>query len=220
MQVDRTYRFSEDELLPISGLQHLRFCERQCALIHIEQVWSENRYTAEGRVMHERVHEQGHVSKGEVRVEYGIRLRSLELGLYGQADVVEFHKENGFWRPFPVEYKRGKPKKISCDEVQLCAQAICLEEMTGSAVSEGALFYGKTRRRKQVAFDSELRSEVAELAGRFHALVNAGNVPEVEEKDECKACSLRNQCGPGQLSGPRASAFVHNELMLACEASE
>ena len=150
--------FDEDDLLPISGLQHLVFCERQWALIHIEQFWEENRLTAEGRVLHERVHDTATESRPGVVVARGLRLQSRQLGLTGQADVVEFHRigdgdaggvqlpeREGWWRPFPVEYKRGRPKANACDEVQLCAQALCLEEMFSVAIRSGALFYGTSR---------------------------------------------------------------------------
>jgi CRISPR-associated exonuclease Cas4 len=120
--------YTEDDLLPLSGLQHLALCERQCALIHIEQAWAENLYTAEGRVLHERVDEADQESRGEIRIEYSMPLRSLRLGLIGRADVVEFHRSKDpsedKWRPFPVEYKRGKPKKANVDKIQLCAQAL------------------------------------------------------------------------------------------------
>ena len=122
--------YSIDDLLPLSALQHIVFCERQCALIYTEQAWTENRLTVEGKIMHERVHDESRESRGDVRIDYGVSLRSLRLGLIGKADVVEFHRQpDGSWRPFPVEYKRGKPKADDCDKVQLCAQAICLEEM-------------------------------------------------------------------------------------------
>src|ERR1700693_673793 len=148
--------FSEDELLPLSGLQHLQFCERQWGLIHIEQQWEENRLTAEGRILHERVHEAGTEARPGVVIARGLYLQSLRLGLTGQADVVEFHQSEagvelpgrkGWWRSFPVEYKRGRPKANSCDEVQLCAQTLCLEEMFGTAIESGAFFYGMNRRR-------------------------------------------------------------------------
>ena len=145
--------FDEDDLITISALQHYVFCPRQCALIHIEQVWTESGLTAEGRIMHEKVHEEQRESRGSVRVEYGIPLRSLRLGLIGKADEVEFRKvDKAPWQPFPVEYKRGKPKPDHCDAVQLCAQAMCLEEMLSVAVPRGALFYGKTRRRSRCGF--------------------------------------------------------------------
>ena len=156
--------YTEDDLLPLSALQHLLFCRRQCALIHIEQAWVENLYTAEGRIMHERVDSGGETPRGDVRVEYSVPLRSLWLGVTGKADVVEFHRKTGtgktkraMWLPFPVEYKRGKPKKGNYDKVQLCAQAMCLEEMLDAEIPCGALFYGKTRRRQDVMFDHALR---------------------------------------------------------------
>ena len=171
--------YTEDDLLPLSALQHLIFCERQCALIHIEQAWAENLFTAEGRIMHERVHEEGRESRGDIRVEHGLSLRSLRLGLIGKADVVEFHRwKGGSWLPFPVEYKRGKPKKDNSDRVQLCAQALCLEEMLNIAVPEGALFYGKNRRRAEVVFDIPLRKETEDAAIRLHELIASGRTPK------------------------------------------
>src|SRR5271157_4827256 len=139
---------AEEELIPISALNQYDYCPRRCALIHIEQMWDENRFTAEGRIMHEKVHQEGNESRGPVRIARGVPLRSLRLGLVGVADVVEFHKiSKDTWQPFPVEYKRGKPKADYCDLIQLCAQAVCLEEMLSIAVPCGALFYGRTRRR-------------------------------------------------------------------------
>ena len=146
--------YTEDDLLPLSGLQHLLFCERQCALIHIEQVWAENLLTTEGRIMHEKVDGPDRKSRGDIRIEYAMPLRSLRLGLIAKADVVEFHRTEGNnWLPFPVEYKHGRPKKDNIDKVQLCAQAMCLEEMLDAEIPEGAIFYGKTRRRQDVTFD-------------------------------------------------------------------
>jgi CRISPR-associated exonuclease Cas4 len=201
--------FSEDDLIPISALQHLAFCERQCALIHVEQLWDENRLTAEGRILHERVHDGGPETRGGVHVARGVRLRSLRLGLSGVADVVEFHKSEdgtgtalpgfrGLWRPFPVEYKRGKPKHGDCDAVQLCAQAICLEEMLSVSVPEGALFYGQPRRRQAVTFDPALRKETERLASRAHEIIRAGVTPEPVLGKHCKSCSLERLCLPNQ----------------------
>jgi len=192
--------FTEDDLLPLSGLQHLSFCERQCALIHIEQAWAENLFTAEGRVMHDRVHEADSESRGDIRVEYSMSLRSLRLGLIAKADVVEFHRNRepcgGKWRPFPVEYKRGRPKKDNVDKVQLCAQALCLEEMLAVEVPSGALFYGKTRHRQDVDFDANLRSETEDTAKRFHALVEAGKTPKPVFGKRCDSCSMKHLCLP------------------------
>ncbi len=192
--------FPEADLLPLSALQHLLFCDRQCALIHIEQAWSENRLTAEGRVLHERVHELGTESRGDVRIARGLRLRSLRLGLIGQADVVEFHQQpDGTTIPFPVEYKRGKPKAGQCDEVQLCAQALCLEEMLGVSIPEGALFYGQPRRRKEVVFSPELRAFVEAGARKLHALIAGGKTPPAVYEKKCESCSLFDLCRPRQI---------------------
>ena len=140
--------FAEDDLIMVSALQHYLFCPRQCALIHLEQQWLENRLTAEGRILHERVHTSGRESRRTLRVEYDVPIRSLRFGLVGFADVVEFHRqEDGSWQPLPVEYTRGRPKRDDSDRVQLCAQALCLEEMLGCTVPQGALYYGEKRRR-------------------------------------------------------------------------
>ncbi|MBN2143763.1 MAG: CRISPR-associated protein Cas4 [Candidatus Aureabacteria bacterium] len=188
--------YSEDDLLPISALQHLMFCERQCALIHIEQVWEENRFTAEGRIMHEKCHEEGHESRGNIRIERGLALRSFKLRLIGKADVVEFHKANNTWLPFPVEYKRGKPKLDDCDKVQLCAQAICLEEMLGVCIPKGAIFYGKTLHRLEVNFDETLRNETENLTIRLHEFIKQAITPQAEYDERCGRCSLLNLCMP------------------------
>ena len=189
--------YNEDDLIQLSALQHLVFCERQCALIHIEQVWSENLFTAEGRIMHDKVDTANRESRGNIRIEYGVPMRSLRLGLIGKADVVEFHKiDDRKWVPFPVEYKRGKPKMDDCDKVQLCAQAICLEEMLNVEIGEGALFYGQTRRREDVIFDEKLRRETDETAKKVHELIESGITPKAEYSAKCKKCSLLNLCLP------------------------
>jgi len=197
--------FSEEDLLPLSALQHLVFCERQCALIHVEQVWNENRLTAEGRIMHERVHEVDEELRGNVRIERGVSLRSLKLGLIGKADVVEFHRmEGGKSRPFPVEHKRGKPKPDESDKVQLCAQALCLEEMLSVEVPSGAIFYGRTRRRLDVKFDESLRKETKDAARQVHDLIRSGSTPKPVYTKKCKSCSLIDQCLPQVLHKKRS----------------
>jgi len=202
---DKKAVYSEDDLLPISALQHVVFCERQCALIHVERVWDENLFTAEGRIMHERVHERDSESRGDVRIERGLPLRSLKLGLIGKADVVEFHRtdERG-WLPFPVEYKRGKPKADDCDKVQLCAQALCIEEMLGVEVSEGSLFYGKTRRRLDVTFDHTLREKTEKAAVKVREMIRNGMTPKADYTKKCKSCSLEGHCMP-MLSRKRSA---------------
>jgi CRISPR-associated exonuclease Cas4 len=239
--------YTETELLLLSGLQHLQFCRRQWALIHLEQVWSENQFTAEGRNLHDKVHSDEAESRGDVRIVRGLRLQSLRLGLVGQADVVEFHllddceiatadglattpkcriaaslpsgaprndSKNfagvtlpgvkGLWQPFPVEYKRGKPKIDDCDRVQLCAQAMCLEEMLDlpcDSIQAGALFYGRPRRREQVSIDNVLRGKTVALAEEMHQLHAAGNTPRAEyRKKKCESCSLYSQCMPKMAS--------------------
>jgi CRISPR-associated exonuclease Cas4 len=196
---------AEKELIPISALNQYSYCPRRCALIHIEQVWTENRFTAEGRIMHERVHEESRESRGDVRIDYGVSLRSLRLGLIGKADVVEFHRQpDGAWLPFPVEYKRGKPKRDNCDKVQLCAQVICLEEMLGVVIQEGALFYGQTRRRLDVVFDEALRRETEETARRAHDLIASGQTPPPVYAKRCESCSLLAECLPKTIQKRRS----------------
>jgi CRISPR-associated exonuclease Cas4 len=203
--------FLESDLLPLSALQHICFCERQCALIHVEQMWRENQFTAEGRILHERVDSGKIESRGDIRIAFAVSLRSLRLGLVGKADVVEFHREKApdgqiIWRPFPVEYKRGRVKKNNCDRIQLCAQAICLEEMLGVKISVGALFYGKTRRRNDVVINDELRTETERTADRLHALFNSRNTPGPVFDKRCPNCSFNTYCRPETFSRKKSAA--------------
>ena len=192
----------EDALVPVSALQHHLFCPRQCALIHVERIWMEDGATAEGRVLHERVDSGGPDRRHGVRTVRGLTLRSLAIGLTGKADAVEFHGG----RPLPVEYKRGRPKAHRADEVQLCAQALCLEEMFGTDVPEGALFYGQTRRRVAVAIDPELRALTARIAAEVRANIAARRTPPPVAFPGCKRCSLREACRPERLERPPAVA--------------
>jgi CRISPR-associated exonuclease Cas4 len=200
--------FDEEDLLQLSALQHLVFCERQCALIHIENVWADNALTVQGKHLHDKVHEAGErsESRGDIRIARGLALRSLRLGLSGVADVVEFHRVNeggipladvrGLWLPFPVEYKRGRPKRDRCDEVQVCAQAMCLEEMLGVNIPEGALFYGATRHRFDVSFDAALRAETEHASTRLHDLIRNRKTPPAVREPKCDRCSLMEICMP------------------------
>ena len=205
--------FSEDALLPISALQHLLFCRRQCALIHIERVWAENVFTVQGGILHERAHEQGCESHDGIRVARAVSLRSLQLGLTGVADVVEFHPAAGCGEvAFPVEYKRGRPKSDACDTVQLCAQALCLEEMLGRPVPAGALFYAETRRRIDVPFDTDLRALTLATIAELAALFSAGRTPPpTPHRSRCKACSLLDLCRPEAV---RRSAVAWRRRMV------
>jgi CRISPR-associated exonuclease Cas4 len=197
--------YEPDDLIQLSALQHMVFCPRQCALIHVEQTWKESGRTAEGRLMHERVHEQEAESRGDVRIERGVPLRSLRLGLIGKSDVVEFHKADGdSWTPYPVEYKRGKPKVDDCDKVQLCAQAMCLEEMLNLEVPRGAIFYGRTRRRLDVEFDEALRRKTEDAAKKTHSLIDSGTTPGPVYAKRCESCSLVAECLPKTLQKKRS----------------
>ena len=198
--------YETDDLVMLSALNHYMYCPRRCALIHIEQLWSENLFTAEGRIMHDKADSNKFESRGNVRIDYSVPLRSLRLGLVGKADVVEFHKHGDMWIPFPVEYKRGKPKMDDCDKVQLCAQAICLEEMLNIEIREGALFYGQTRRREDVVFDKTLRMETEDTAKKVHELIESGITPRAEYSKKCKLCSLLNICLPKANS--KASSYL------------
>jgi CRISPR-associated exonuclease Cas4 len=201
--------YTEDDLLPLSALQHLAFCERQWGLIHLEQQWVENRLTAEGRQLHGRAHEGADELRDGVRICRGLRIRSLRLGLIGAADVVEFHPGPGTSQPFPVEYKRGRPKPGPYDKVQLCGQAMCLEEMLNTVIAAGAIFYGQPRRRMEVGFDTGLRAETERLALRLHELQTAGRTPAPIFEPKCDNCSLKPICLPQMADRKRgATAYV------------
>lgn len=212
--------YTEDDLQPVSLIQHLLFCERRAALVQIERIWTDNVFTVEGTHLHEKVDDDLQVeSRGDVRISRGLILRSLEMGLIGKADVVEFHRVSkeekttssgraagipltgvsGLWRPFPVDYKRGRLRNEAGYEAQLCAQAICLEEMLQVEVPRGAIYYGKTRRRKDIIFDEKLRRKTRQASVRLHELVNSGITPAVRYGKKCESCSLIDLCMPKTL---------------------
>ncbi|MBI3097088.1 MAG: CRISPR-associated protein Cas4 [Planctomycetes bacterium] len=211
--------FAEDDLLPLSTLADLVFCERRAALHLVEGIWRDNVFTVEGTHLHAKVNEEAATeSRGDLRIARSLRLRSLRLGLSGIADVVEFHRlrgeveasglrlegVGGFWRPFPVEYKRGKMKHERGYEVQLCAQALCMEEMLGAAVPEGAIFYGKSARRIDIAFAPTLREETEAAALRLHDLARSGRTPIRPYEKKCESCSLISICLPKTIGGGRS----------------
>ena len=211
--------YHEDDLLPISALQHLLFCPRQCVLIHVEQLWAENQLTVEGMHLHEKADTPQHSvtgdGNGSVRIERALPIRSLQLGLIGKADVVEFHLDNAkqIQRIVPVEYKRGRPKKDDSDRVQLCAQALCLEEMCGTEITEGALFYGTKRRRQKTVFDQSLRSATLSAIDRFRQMIQGRKTPTALYTKACKKCSLIELCLPTVTGGGRdVKRFVGREL--------
>lgn len=194
--------------IPISALQHYAFCPRQCALIHVERAWEENHLTAQGRVLHERAHDGSAESRRDFRIARSLPLESAAFGLHGVADIVEFHRQpDGTWQPFPVEYKRGRPKADPIDEVQLCAQAVCLEEMLGVAIPAGAIFYGESHRRHDVAFDDTLRTETRRIAAATRAMIDSGRTPAPEFGPKCRSCSLLELCRP-QATTRSASAHL------------
>lgn len=196
--------FEEDQLIAISALQHWLYCPRQSALIHLEQAWAENKFTAEGRVMHENAHDGPDETRRDIRITRGMPVASLELGLVGQCDVVEFHAAGTV---LPVEYKRGKPKSHRADEVQLCAQAMCLEEMLGIAIATGSLFYGEKRRRSDVALDNELRDLVRSVTTAVRECFLSGKTPVTEyDAKRCDACSLIDLCQPQAMRFKKGAA--------------
>jgi CRISPR-associated exonuclease Cas4 len=196
--------YDEENFLPISALQHFVFCERQWALIYLEQVWVENRLTAEGRQLHEKVDEQGSESRGDIQIVRSLRLRSLKLGLSGIADIVEFHRrENNVWQPYPIEYKRGRPKTDLSDSIQICAQAFCLEEMLQMRVDRGAFFYGEPKKRFEVEFDEFLRNETLQLIQRLHRMTNERKTPPAKFEKKCQNCSLIDLCMPLATNGSK-----------------
>ncbi len=206
----------DDDLVPISALQHLAFCPRQCALIHVERVWAENELTAEGRVVHERADLPG--LSGAGRVVRALELRSERLGLSGRADVVEFlppGEPGGAEIPFPIEYKRGRASHREADRIQLCAQAMSLEEMLGTEVPRGAVYYHGSRRRVAVEFDASLRAETARLATVLHRTMADGSVPRATEMPKCRRCSIREICQPDRPGGETPDDFL---AMIALEA--
>ena len=235
--------FPEDDLLPISALQHLIFCARRALLVHVEGVWQDNAYTAEGRLLHGRTHDAAArvEVRDDVRIARGLLLRSFELGLTGRADVVEFHRVEtnpadledhagagvvlggvaGRWRPYIVEYKRGKLRREEGYEVQVCAQAICLEEMLGTQVSSAAIYYGTPRRRLEVALSADLRERTRAAAWRLHELVQAQAVPRPDYGPKCKSCSLMGSCLPQAVSKRRsARRYLSHWIAEAQEEGE
>lgn len=214
--------YREEDYLMLSGLQHFAFCRRQWALIHIEQQWAENYRTADGRIMHSKAHDSGFREKrGNIVITRAMKISSAELGISGECDVVEFHKSsNGIYIPrlegrynvIPVEYKRGQPKENNCDELQLCAQSLCLEEMLCCEIHEAYLYYGETRRRHTVVLDKPLRDKTVEMINEMHQLYDRQHTPKVKRTKACNACSLKDICLP-VLNKKRSAAEYIDEML-------
>lgn len=214
-------KYSEEDYLPLSGIQHFAFCRRQWALIHIENQWAENERTVDGIIMHEKAHSGDAESRGDVVIMRALRVFSATLGVSGECDVVEFHRNadgislnghNGLWQPYPVEYKLGKPKEHNADEMQLCAQAMCLEEMLCCTIPCGALFYGEPRRRTEVEFTPELRRAVEDSLNEMHDYYKRGYTPKAKPRKGCSACSLKEICLPKMAQRKSVAAYVEGAL--------
>lgn len=198
--------YTENEYLMLSGIQHFKFCRRQWALIHVEQQWDENVHTVVGELMHQKAHDPYLAEKRkDTIIVRALPVSSRELGVSGECDIVEFHKceagitlfgHRGLYSVYPVEYKKGKPKETEEDKLQLTAQAMCLEEMFSTEISEGAIFYGETRRREKVIFSAELRGKVRQMFLEMHQYYKRGYTPKVRRSKACNACSLKDICIP------------------------
>lgn len=214
--------FDEEDYLQISGLQHFRFCRRQWALIHIEAQWAENSRTVDGKFMHERAHNASlREKRGELLITRDMRVFSPTLGISGACDVVEFrrapngiplHGEEGLYIPYPIEYKHGAPRGDSANELQLCAQAMCLEEMLCCELPAGALYFGETRRRVEVVFTPELREEVRACLNEMHELYRRGYTPRVKPTKACNACSLKECCLPKLMKTSSAKGYIRKSM--------
>lgn len=209
------------QTLYLSRLQHYLFCPRQFALIELECAWEENVFTAEGQVMHEKVNSGGHDTRGSIKTVRTLRLGHEALGLEGVADVVEYHTDdNGQQTPFPIEYKRGKPKSHRADEVQLCAQALCLEDMHHCYVPKGALFYGKTRRRHAVDFDEELRQLTIDAINECRRIIDTRMTPKpTYSTSKCRNCSLKDICHP-KIFNKNAKTWLTKKIVTSLESLE
>lgn len=217
--------YSDDDMLMLSGIQHFRFCPRQWALIHIEQQWDDNRLTMEGSLMHQHADDPFYRQKcGDYISLRSVSVASHQLGLYGVTDVVELHpaEDNdyaishprypGRWLPYPVEYKHGKPKKHEEDEVQLVAQAMCLEEQYGIQIDCGAIFYAEIRHRLEVQISDELREIVTDCTRQMHEIFLSGQLPNIQRGKHCEKCSLKNICMPESVDCTRVSHYLKKNL--------
>jgi CRISPR-associated exonuclease Cas4 len=213
--------YTEEDLLPLSGLQHLAFCARRWALIHLEQQWEENLFTAEGNLLHEKAHSAEIESRPEALVRRTLLLRSFRLGISGQADIVEFlpcevaepgvpmPRRKGLWKPYPVEYKRTRDQHGSIAyRIQLCAQALCLEEMLQVPIPAGAVFDGKAKRREIILFDEALRQEVERHAALMHEILESGKTPQAIYTKKCEGCSMKQVCLPSVVASSSASRYL------------
>ena len=213
--------YTEEEFLQISGIQHFVFCPRQWALIHIESQWAENQHTVCGDIFHERAHDgDARERRGDLLTVRGLRIFSATLGVSGVCDVVEFRRHdesgarlNGYegnWLPMPIEYKSGTAKETDADRIQLCLQALCMEEMLGCQIEKGCLFYGKTRRRETVLLDEAIRTATTKAVAEMHAYMVRGYTPKPRKTKACRACSMADICLPELERTKSAAAYMEN----------
>lgn len=214
--------YSQDDYLMISGIQHFKFCRRQWALIHVEQQWAENEHTVIGELMHKKAHDPYLTEKRkDILVVRALPVSSRSMGVSGECDIVEFHKcedgvklygHRGTYSLYPIEYKKGKPKASNEDELQLMAQAMCLEEMFSTKITEGAIFYGETRRRKPIVFTDELRDEVKKIFGEMHDYYDRNYTPKVKTSKRCVSCSLKDICMPKIDKSSSVKSYINKML--------
>ena len=214
--------YGEEDFLMISGIQHFSFCRRQWALIHVENQWKENLRTVEGKIVHQRCHDESFTEKRkDLLICRGMRVFSSRMGVAGQCDVVEFTQSEtgavllgreGSWKPCPVEYKRGKPKQDESDILQLCAQAMCLEEMLCCSISEAHLFYDEIHRRERVELTLELRQRVRDMFEEMHSSYDRGYTPKVKPSRKCRSCSLKDLCLPKLMKKRSVESYYRAQM--------
>ncbi|MHB8338242.1 MAG: CRISPR-associated protein Cas4 [Ignavibacteriaceae bacterium] len=200
--------YTEDDFIMISALQHYVYCPRQCGLIHVEDAWNENLYTVRGNILHEKVDTDTYETRGTLKTVRGLRIHSVEYGIVGRCDVVEFRESKTGDEIMPVEFKSGEPKEDISDKVQLCAQAFCLEEMLSAKVNRGTFFYGRIRRRDVVEIDNELRSQTKSIIGSVREIVSKKIVPTADYSAKCRNCSLENICQPKAMNKKKLNSYI------------
>ncbi len=200
--------YNEDDFIMISALQHYIFCPRQCALIHIDDVWQENLFTVRGELLHEKVDTDSYETRGDVKTVRGLRIHSFKYGLVGRCDVVEFKQTSKGKEIFPVEFKAGQPKEDISDKVQLCAQVFCLEEMLNTQINKASFFYGKIRRRDVIQIDDQLRTQTEEVINKVRSLISEKRIPIIEYSAKCRNCSLIKVCQPKALNKKKLGNYI------------
>lgn len=214
--------YKEEAFLQLSGLQHFQFCRRRWALIHIENQWADNYRTIDGAILHENAHDTDfRESRADRFITRGVSVFSRELGVSGQCDVLEYHRgkkgiplpgKEGLWQPYPVEYKRGRPREDTADALQLCCQAMCLETMLCCDIPEGAVYYGEIRRRTSVTFTEELRGQVRAMLEEMHQMYQRGYTPKAKPTKSCNACSMKELCLPKLMKNSSVSAYLKSAM--------